>query len=159
MRVRGPRGDVGAVARDGGHHVIDGGRRASCVRWVDDSEHTLLAMGGYTAVEERRVRRVNDLGEDKALVLDTGGEWCIGSLVAKLELGGFGNSMHVGVPLELDGITDGGIHRERDISENTLSWGNDDSVSYTVSRRGVGAVSRSRWCVCSSGSTERCNTF
>ena len=116
-------------------------------------------MGGYTAVEEYRVSRVDDLVEDKALVLDTGGEWFIRSLVAKLEFGGLGNSVHVGVPLELDGITDGGVHCERNISENTLHWGNDDSVSYTVSRRGVRGFSRRRWCVRSSGSTERCNTF
>ena len=112
-----------------------------------------------TAVEEGRVGVVDDLVEGEALVLLAGGKRRVAGLVADLELRRLGDGVHVGVPLELDGITDGGIHCERNISENTLSRGDDDSVSYTVSRRGVGAVSRSRWCVCSSGSTERCNTF
>lgn len=69
------------------HRVHDRGVSRERARRVDDTEHALLAMSRDTAVEERRVGVVDDLGEGEALVLDTRCEGAVLSLVANAELG------------------------------------------------------------------------
>ena len=100
-------------------------------------------MGRDTAVEERRVGVVDDLLKDEGRVLDTGGEGRVVGLVAKLELGALGDSVRAGHPDELDGVTDGGVHRERNVAENTLGGSDDDGVGRTSALAArVGAVVR-----------------
>ena len=70
------------VANHARHHAVNRAGRDKAVRRVDHTEHTLLAMGGDTTVEECRVSIIDNLSEDEALVLDTRSEGTISSLVA-----------------------------------------------------------------------------
>jgi hypothetical protein len=88
-------------------------------------------MGGGSAVEEGWVSIVHDLREYEALVLFSGCERAIGSLVARGKLRRFGDGVVVGTPHELDGVTDGSVYGERYISEDTLGRRNNDGVSST----------------------------
>ena len=154
------------IADNRRHHRGDGraGRDIGVGR-VDDTEHTLLAMGRYTAVEEGRVGIVDDLREDEALVLHARRESMIGSLVAKLELRRLGHGVVLGTPDELDGVTDGGVDGEGHVTEDTLGGGNDDGVgrasaagAVVAAVVGVGAVGR-RGRVRRGGSAEGGNAF
>ena len=109
------------------------------------------------AVEVRRVGGVDNLREDEALVLDTRSERRVARLVAKLELRTLGDGVHVGVPHELDGITDRRVCREGHVAKDTLGRGDNDRVSYTIAfilgfRGGRGSVGGRR-------SAERGNAF
>ena len=128
------------------HRVHDRGVSRNTARRIDDTEHALLAVSGDTAVEECRVSVVDDLLEDEGRVLDTRGEGSIVGLVAKLELGALRDGVRAGHPDELDGVTDGRVHREGNVAENTLGRRDDDGVRGTRAGRtrgtrvaGVGA--------------------
>ena len=62
-------------------------------------------MSGDTTVEEQRVGVVDGLREDEALVLDTRSERVLLSLVARAELRGVRDGVHVRAPVELDRVT------------------------------------------------------
>lgn len=70
----------------------------------------------------------------EALVLLAGSERCVRSLVAHLQFGRLGDSVVVGTPHELDGVTDGGIDSERHVTEDALSRCDIDGVGSTGSR-------------------------
>ena len=77
-------------------------------------------MSGNGAVEEKRICVVDNLFKDEVLQLNTGSEGRVGSLVARSKLRALGDGVVVGAPDELDGITDGSVDSERDITEDTL---------------------------------------
>jgi hypothetical protein len=79
-------------------------------------------------VEEDRVGIVDDLLKDEVLQLNTRGEESIGSLVARSELRTLGDGVVVSTPDELDGITDGSVDSEGDITEDALGRSNPDDV-------------------------------
>lgn len=85
-------------------------------------------MGGNGAVEEDRIGVVDDLLKGEVLELNTRGERRIGSLVARSELGALGDGVVVSTPDELDGITDGSVDGEGDVTEDTLGRGNPDDM-------------------------------
>jgi len=93
---------------------------------VNDTKHSLLTMSGGTTVEEGCVGVINDLSEDEASVLFTGSEGSIGGLVAGSQFGALGDGVFVGTPHELDGVSDRGVYSERNVTEDTLSWCDDD---------------------------------
>lgn len=97
-------------------------------------------MTGGTAVVEDRVRVVDNLVEGEALVVAAGRERRIAGLVADLELRGLGHGVDVGVPDEVDGVTDGGVGGEGDVTQDTLGGGNDDGVGDTVSAAAASAA-------------------
>jgi hypothetical protein len=86
-------------------------------------------VGGNRAVEEDRVGIIDDLLEDEVLQLNTRGEGRIEGLVARSELRALGDGVVVGAPDELDGITNGSVDGEGEVSEDTLGRGNPDNVS------------------------------
>ena len=86
-------------------------------------------MVGNSAVEEGGVGIVDNLLEDEVLQLDTRGEGGIGGLVARSELRALGNGVVVGTPDELDGIADGSVDGEGNVTEDTLSRSDPDDVS------------------------------
>jgi hypothetical protein len=90
-------------------------------------------MTGDGAHEEDGLGGVDDLGEGEGSALDTRGEECVAGLVAGSELIGLGDGVVLGVPLELDGVTDGCVDGERNVTEDTLGRCNDDSVGSTSS--------------------------
>ena len=85
-------------------------------------------MTGCCAVEEDRVGIVNDLIESEALVMCARSKEARCSLVADLELRGLRDGVVVRHPDEMDGITNGSVHSEGNISENTLGRGNNNCV-------------------------------
>jgi hypothetical protein len=98
-------------------------------------------MGGGVAEEVSRLGVVDGLEVGEALGLESGGEVVRGGLVAELESGSLGDGVVVGVPLELDGVADGGIDGEGDETEDTLRRCDDDGVSNTVGTGGAGSNS------------------
>ena len=86
-------------------------------------------MGGNGAVEEERVCIVDDLLKDKVFQLKTRGKGRIRSRVARSELRTLCDGVVIGAPDKLDGITDGSVDGERDITEDTLGRSNIDDVS------------------------------
>lgn len=84
-----------------------------------------------TAVEVDRVGVVNDLLKDESCVLLAGSEGAVASLVARSELARLGDGVVVRAPHEHDGITDGRVHGERNVTENTLRRSDDDGVGDT----------------------------
>lgn len=88
-------------------------------------------MGWSTTVEEGWVGVVHNLCEDEVLVLGARSEKTIRRLVADFELRRLGNGVVVGTPHESDGITDGRVQGERNVTENTLCGCNNDGVSNT----------------------------
>lgn len=85
-------------------------------------------MTGCCAVEEDGVGIVNDLIEREALVVCARSKEARRGLVADLELRGLRDSVVVGHPDEVDGVTDGSVHSEGNISQNTLGRSNNDCV-------------------------------
>ena len=86
-------------------------------------------MVGNGAVEEGWVGIVDNLLEDEVLQLNTRSEGGIQGLVARSELGALGDGVVVSTPDELDGITDGGVDGEGDVTEDTLGRSDPDDVS------------------------------
>jgi len=80
-------------------------------------------------MEEDRVGVVDDLLKDEVLQLNARGEGNIGSLVARSELRALGDGVVVSAPDELDGIADGSVEGEGDVTEDTLSGSNPDNMS------------------------------
>ena len=111
------------------HHRADGSGTTESVRRVDDTEHALCAVVGNGAVEEGGVGIVDNLLEDEVLQLDTRGEGSIGGLVARSELRALGNGVVVSTPDELDGIADGSVDGEGNVTENTLGRSDPDDMS------------------------------
>ena len=91
-----------------------------------------LPVTGGTAVEESGVGIVHDLVESEAHIVGAGCERRIRRLVAKLEFRGFRDGVVVGVPDEVDGVTDGSVDGERNVAKNTLGRCNNDSVGNTI---------------------------
>jgi len=85
-------------------------------------------VSGSTAVEKRGISVVNNLSENKGLVLFAGREGLVARLVAKSKFRRLGHRVIVGTPKEFDSIAHGGIYGERYISKNALGRGNYDSV-------------------------------
>jgi len=90
-------------------------------------------MAGGTAEEVGRLSVVDNLVVDEVLVLDTGGEEGITSAVAREESRGLGHGVVVGTPHELDGVTDGGVDCEGNVTQDTLGGGDDNGVGSTSS--------------------------
>ena len=111
------------------HHRTNGSGTTESVGRVDDTEHALGAVVGNGAVEEGGVGIVDNLLEDEVLQLDTGGEGGIRGLVARSELRALGNGVVVSTPDELDGISNGSVDGEGDVTEDTLSRSDPDDVS------------------------------
>ena len=120
----------------GGHgwdHRADRARSAQSIRRVDDTEHTLLAMRGNTAIKEGRVGVVDNLlncsnhlmsavrthakcilPTYEVLGLDTGSKGCgVRGLIAWTQFRALGHSVVIGTPDELNGIPDAGINFQR----------------------------------------------
>lgn len=129
----GVAGDVGALLSDGLHLKADGRGRGELGSGVDDTEHSLLAMAGGTAEEVRWLGVIDNLVVDEVLVLDTRGEEGITSAVAREESRGLGHGVVVGAPHELDGVTDGGVDGEGNVTQDTLGGGDNDGVGSTSS--------------------------
>ena len=87
-----------------------------------------FSLHSQVAPHSRTERGVDDLGEDEALVLYTRSERLVLSPVAKLELRALRDSVHVRVPDELDGVTNGSVSCEGNVAENTLGRCDDDGV-------------------------------
>lgn len=122
------------------HHRSNGRRTSESVGRVNDTEHALGAVVGESAIEEDGVGIVDDLFKGEALLLNTGGERRIGSLVARSKLRSLGDGVVVCAPDELDGITDGSVDGERDITKDTLGRSNPNDVG--LASLGGGAVGR-----------------
>lgn len=97
-------------------------------------------MIGNGAVEEEGVGIVDDLLKDEVFQLKTRSKGRIQSGIARGELGALGNGVVIGAPDELDGITDGCVDGEGDITKDALGWSNIDDVSLA----GRGIVRRHR---------------
>ena len=110
------------------HHRANGRGTSIGVRRVDDTEHAFGAVGGNGAVEEDRIGVVDDLLKGEVLELNTRGERRIGSLVARSKLRALGDGVVVSTPDELDGITDGSVDGEGDVTKDTLGRGNPDDM-------------------------------
>jgi hypothetical protein len=125
-------GEGAGVGNEVDHGVADGAGGTEGAGGVDDAEHALLTMLGCTTVEEVGGGIVDDLVEDEALILFTGSKWRVSGLVARQELAGLGHGVVVGTPLEHDGVTNGGVEGEWDVTKDTLGGGNNNSVGNTV---------------------------
>ena len=73
--------------------------------------------------------------------MDTRDEEAITSAVARKEGRGLGHSVVVGTPHELDGVTDGSVDGEGNVTEDTLGGCNNDSVGSTSSSDTTGLSS------------------
>lgn len=93
-----------------------------------DTEHSLLAVVGNTTVIEGRVGVIDDLVENEGLILHARFEGLISGGIAKVELRRLGDGVRASSPNEANGITDGSIDGEWNITENTLSGSDDDGV-------------------------------
>lgn len=80
-------------------------------------------------VEEDRVGIVDDLLKDEVFQLKTRGEGRIQSGVARSELRPFGDCVVISAPNEFDGITDGSVDGEGNITKDALGGSNVDNVS------------------------------
>lgn len=129
-----------------GHHLrhnLDGVLRSRLsVGRVDDTEHSLLAVFSNSTVVEGGLGIVDNLIEGEGLVLFAGSERSFFGRVAKVELRTFGDGVWSSSPNKSDSITNRGVDGEGNISENTLSWGNPDSVSGTAALSVVIVVGR-----------------
>ena len=94
-------------------------------------------MIGNGTVEEEGVGIVHDLLEDEVFQLKTRSKGGIGSGVARGELRALGNCVVVSAPNELDGVTDGSVDGEGNVTEDTLGRSNIDNVSLAGLGRGV----------------------
>ena len=126
------------------HHGANGRRSGIGVGRVNDTEHALGAVVGNGAIEEDRVSIVDDLLKDEVLELNARGERRIGSLVARSELRALGDGVIVSTPDELDGITDGSVDGEGDVTKDTLGRSNPDDVGLAGLGGGVLGRSHSR---------------
>ena len=125
---------------------------------VHGADKVNIPMTGGAAVVEERVGVVDGLGEGEALVVLARGEsGSVGGLVAGAELAGLRDGVVVPSPDPVEGVTDGRVHREGNVAENTLGRGDDDRVRCTS----TGCVSSGggRRSVGGRGSTEGSNAF
>lgn len=122
-------GKIGVSGNQRLHHRTNGGRATESVGGVDDTEHSLGTMIGNGAVEECGIGIVDDLLEYEVFQLKTGGKGRIRSRVAGSELRALGDGVVISTPDELDGITDGSIDGEGNITKDTLGRSNIDDVS------------------------------
>ena len=121
------------------HHRADGSGTTESVGRVNDTEHALGAVVGNGTVEEGGVGIVDNLLEDEVLQLDTRGEGGVRGLVARSELRALGNGVVVSTPDELDGIADGSVDGEGNVTEDTLGRSDPDDVSLSgLGGRGIG---------------------
>jgi hypothetical protein len=96
--VGGIGGNIGIVSSESLHHARDGHGSVESVGWVNDTEHSFLAVGGGSAVEEGRVSVIDNLVEHEALVLLARREGAVRGLVARGELRGLGDGVVVSTP-------------------------------------------------------------
>jgi len=117
-------------------------------------------VSGNTAVVERGVSVIDDLSENKGLVLHARSEGCVTGLVAKLELRRLGHSVLVRAPNEFDGVANRCVESERDITKNTLSRRDPDGVRRTSSvAASASSHLRRRWHVRAGGGAELGHTL
>lgn len=69
----------------------------------------------------------------------------VAGLVAKFELGGLGHGVVICAPNEFDGVADGCVDGEGDISKDTLSGRDPDGVRRTISVAARASSHRRRW--------------
>ena len=86
-------------------------------------------MGGNGTVDEEGVGVVDDLLEDKVLQLKTRGKGRVGSRVARSEFRALGDGVVVSTPDEFDGVADGSIDGEGNVTKDTLGWSDPYDVS------------------------------
>lgn len=136
--------NVGAVLADSGDLLVEGRGGDEVGSRVDDTEHSALAVTTNGAVEVSGPGVGNDLAEDEVLDLRARSEGTLFSPVARQELGGLGDGVVVGPPSELDGLTDGGVHGEGNVTEDTLGGSDNDGVG-DASSDDDGATSSGGW--------------
>jgi hypothetical protein len=96
-------------------------------------------MVGNSTIEEGGVGVVDDLLKDEVLEVKTRRNRRVGSRIAGSELRALGHGVVVGAPDELDGVTDGSVDGEGDVTEDTLGRCNVDDVSLaTLGGRFIG---------------------
>jgi len=125
-------GEDAGVGNKVTHGATDGSGGLEVAGGVDDTEHTLVTVSWGTAEVEDGGGVVDNLVENEALVLGIGGEGSLSGGVTEQELARLGHGVVIGIPLELDGVTDGCIDHEWHVTENTLGGSNDDGVGDTV---------------------------
>lgn len=175
-------------ARDGGRGVerrrgVTGRSTSTGARYessddIHDTEHALLAMAWSVAEVEGGIGGVNNLGDcerfalsvlstaeyrtiltDEVLVVLAGGEESITRLVARQELRALGDGVVVGTPHELDGVTDGRIQGEGNVTQDALSRGDDDGVGGASADGALATAGGGRGSVLSRWGTEGSNAF
>jgi len=136
--------EIGGLSSHQGHEGRDGDVGAGGLGHVDDTEHSLGAVGRDSAVEVDGLVIGDSLGELSGALLDTRGEEGISGLVAEVESRSLGDGVVLGaVPDELDGLADGDVDHGGNVTENAILRSNEDSDEL-ASGRLAGLSGRSR---------------
>jgi len=101
-------------------------------------------MSRGATVEEGRVRVVDNLFKDKRFVLRARSKWSIVRFIARSESRGLGDRVYISAPHKFDGVADGRVDSKRNITQNTLSGSNNNSICSAAARASCTGASR-RW--------------
>lgn len=91
-------------SNQGLNRLTDGLVRSKCLGRVDDSEHSLLAMGGDTAEEEGGVSSSDLLVKNERRVLPAGSEGSIEGSIADSQIRRLGDRVRASTPDEADSV-------------------------------------------------------